>query len=252
MNDDINKFNKEYFGTDNRKTYLKDNFTNVVFGLIQLNIVRNVLKQVSEVTSKSAKYKLDVLSRITRVHQNGFMLDVRQLLKNDETGSGGKFIIDLIKLNCSQFEDISVVYGLIQKARQFQSKEYYEKIILKYQAQEFHKDRQPDKYCIKEKTEKLGSLKITNRIKRKRYGVELNLLVPCLEEFSEIVMLYQKLTRINTSFDIANIPLANYIEGTSSLFSEKMPEDFRQVVLDSVIKRLPNSIKLVGFRNKMP
>ena len=214
------------------------------------------------------------------------MINIRQLLTPRETGAGGKFIKDIQALNVEDFIDFyknskpgsvrippillgdwinthksikgadfidnnhikieRTVNYLVEKAQTFQSEGYYNKIVNEYQALEFHKDHQPDKYDVYE--ESLDFLSTVIRSRKSK--VETSIISDCLNEFAEIVIAYQSLIANNTSFLSSNWPLDVYIERTFALFSKEIPNDVKKKVVQDIAKYLQRSIEIVGWNHK--
>lgn len=110
--------NEEYFGEDKSKTYLREDFTNVLRGVIQRSVIIDVLKEASKARHNERKNEdgsisfgdfdpdnAGFLSNIFENYQKGLMVDVRQLLVEKEAGAGGKFIKDIQKLTTDDFID---------------------------------------------------------------------------------------------------------------------------------------------------
>lgn len=135
---------------------------------------------------------------------------------------------------------------LVEKAQTFQSEGYYNKIVNEYQALEFHKDHQPDKYDIHE--ESLDFLSTVIRSRKSK--VETSIISDCLNEFAEIVIAYRNLITNNTSFLSPNWPLDVYVERTFALFSKEIPNDVKKKVIQDIAKYLRRSIEIVGWNYK--
>lgn len=294
--------NKEYFGEDKKKTYIKDDFTNVLHSAIQREVILHVLNEVSKARHTEEKCEngsvvfgdfdpdnAGLLINIFETYEKGFMINIRQLLTPRETGAGGKFIKDIQALNVEDFIDFyknskpgsvrippillsdwidthaknksikgadfidnnhikieQVVNYLVEKARTFQSEGYYNKIVNEYQALEFHKDHQPDKYNVYE--ESLDFLSTVIRSRKSK--VETSIISDCLNEFAEIVMTYRNLIANNTSFLSSNWPLDVYIERTFALFSKEISNDIKKKVVQDIAKYLQRSIEIVGWKHK--
>lgn len=122
--DRISKINKEYFGTDKSRNYLKNDFSNVLKG----TVVRSVLVEVFRELNKERSNTKDLpdggkaygdfdpdnagfFANIFDSYQKGWMIDIRMLLggrKNKnrggrEAGTGGRFIDDLVGLSADDF-----------------------------------------------------------------------------------------------------------------------------------------------------
>lgn len=228
------------------------------------------------------------LLSIFSTHQKGFMIDMRMLLggKSKEAGSGGKFIEDLIKLSTDDFmafykgsgskgkvprflvgkligskekgEDFidnnrtdieKAVSELIKKAQKFRDKGYHNKIIKNYEALKFHKDRQPEKYEVIEKIEKIGFLRINAANKRDKATVEVVKISECLNEFAEIVDLYLQLTSDNEHFYSSVGTLEEYVKRTFAVFAKQVPDDMQQKAIKEIAKHLCKSLDVVRWRH---
>lgn len=298
----VTDVNKEYFGEDKKKTYIKDDFTNVLHSAIQHEVILHVLNEVAKARHTEKEHKngsvvfgdfdpdnAGLLINIFETYEKGFMLDIRQLLTPKEAGAGGKFIKDIQALNVEDFIDFyknskpgsvrvppvllsysanthaknksikgadfidnnhvkieRAVNYLVEKARTFQSEGYYNKIVNEYQALEFHKDRQPDKYNVYE--ESLDFLSTVIRSRKSK--VETSIISDCLNDFAEIVIDYQSLIANNTSFLSSNWPLDVYIERTFALFSKEISNDIKKKVVQDIAKYLQRSIEIVGWKHK--
>lgn len=124
--DKIIKVNKEYFGEDRSKNYLKDDYSRVLRG----TIVRSILVEIFVELSKRRRNKRELpeggiaygdfdpdnagfFANIFDTYQKGWMIDVRMLLggkKNKnrggrEAGTGGRFIDEIVHLTADDFMD---------------------------------------------------------------------------------------------------------------------------------------------------
>lgn len=282
--------NKEYFGEDKKKTYVKDDFTNVLHSAIQREVIIHILKEVSKARHTKEEHEngsvsfgdfdpdnAGLLINIFKTYEKGFMLDLRQLLTPREAGAGGKFIKDIQDLNVEDFIDFyknsapgsigvpSVLLGdlinnhakikravnyLVEKARTFQSEEYYNKIVNEYQALEFHKDRQPEKYDVYEESLDSPYIIIKKTTRNRKSKVDTSIIYDCLNDFAEIVMAYQHLIANNTIFLSSNWPLDIYIERTFALFSKEISNDIKKKIVQDLSKHLQRSIEIVGWNHK--
>lgn len=298
----VSKINKEYFGEDKSKTYLKDDFTKVLLAAIQRDVIVYVIKEASKARHDEEKYEYGgvaygdfdpdnagFLFSIFENYKKGFMIDVRQLLVEKEAGTGGKFIKDIQGLNTNSFIDLyknsvsmpplllpnywndrsknkpidavnfidsnrtkidKKVNNLIVKAQQFQDKGYFKSIVYDYQALEFHKDKRPDKYNICKETTNFPFIGGEKTIKSRISEVDIKTIAECLNDFAEIIMLYQELVVKNTSFFSPNWPLKTYIERTFALFNKEVPEDTKRRAIQSIATRLQKALDIVGWDNK--
>lgn len=302
----VTDVNKEYFGEDKKKTYIKDDFTNVLHSAIQHEVILHVLNEVSKARHTEEEYEngsvsfgdfdpdnAGLLMNIFETYEKGFMLDLRQLLTSKEAGAGGKFIKDIQALNVEDFIDFyknskpgsvrvpPVLLGdlintraknksikgvdfidnnhakikravnyLAEKARAFQSEGYYNKIVNEYQALEFHKDHQPEKYDVYEESLDSPYIIIKNTTRNRKSKVDTSIISDCLNDFAEIVTAYQSLIANNTSFLSSNWPLDIYIERTFALFSKEISNDIKKKVIQDLAKYLQRSIEIVGWNHK--
>jgi len=298
----VSDINKEYFGKDKKKTYIKDDFTNVLHSAIQREVIIHILKEVSKARHTEEKYEngsiafgdfdpdnAGILMNIFETYEKGFMLDIRQLLTPKETGAGGKFIKDVQALKVEDFIDFyknsksipPILLGdwintraknksiksvdfidnnhakierevnyLAEKARTFQSEGYYNKIVNEYQALEFHKDRQPEKYDVYEESLDSPYIIIKKTTRNRKSKVDTSIISGCLNDFAEIVTAYQSLIANNTSFLSSNWPLDIYIERTFALFSKEISNDIKKKVVQDLAKYLQRSIEIVGWNHK--
>ena len=278
----VSDINKEYFGKDKKKTYIKDDFTNVLYSAIQHEVILHVLNEVSKARHTKKEHKngsiafgdfdpdnAGLLMNVFKTHEKGFMLDIRQLLTPRETGAGGKFIKDIQALNVEDFIDFyknskrippilldnhvkieCAVNYLVEKAQTFQSEGYYDKIVNEYQALEFHKDRQPEKYDVYEESSDLSYIIIKKTTRSRKSKVKTSIISDCLNDFAETVMAYQDLIANNTSFFNSDWPLDVYIERTFALFYKEIPNDIKKKVVQDTAKYLRKSIEIVGWNHK--
>jgi hypothetical protein len=161
----------------------------------------------------------------------------------DKSISGADFIN-------SHREDIEkTVSELVTKAQQLHSKDYFKKVIYDYQALEFHKDKQPAKYTTREEAFDFPFGNGKHTIRRRKSKLEIRSIGEFLNDFAEIVMIYQSLVG-KTSFIGSNHSLDVYINRTFALFSKSVPEDARAKVFDEVVKYLDKSLHLVGWDHR--
>lgn len=298
--------NKEYFGEDKKKTYIKDDFTNVLHSAIQREVILHVLNEVSKARHTEKGHKngsvvfgdfdpdnAGLLINIFETYEKGFMVNIRQLLTPRETGAGGKFIKAIQALNVEDFIDFyknsnpdsikipPILLGewtdahaknesikgvdfidnnhvkiewavnyLVEKAQTFQNEGYYNRVVNEYQALEFHKDRQPEKYDVYEESSDFPYIIIKKTTRSRKSKVETSIISDCLNDFAEIVTAYQSLIANNTSFLSSNWPLDVYIERTFALFSKEIPNDVKKKVVQDIAKYLQRSIEIVGWNHK--
>lgn len=305
MTNAVATINEGYFGEDRSKTYLKDDFSAVLRGVVQRSVIIDVLLEASK--ARSSKKERDggvaigdfdpdnagFLSSIFETYQKGLMVDVRQLLAGDESGAGGKFIKDIQKLTVDDFVDFyknsksgstnipqlllvdfmnahnkdkslkgayfidsnrskveKTVIELVAKAQQFQSKGYFNKIIHDYQALEFHKDNRPNKYNVREESTEFPFMNVKAIIRSRKSRIEIKSMAECLNDFAEIVMIYQSLLSKNTNFLGSSWPLDVYIEKTFSLFSKEVPDNIKRKATEDVVKYLHKSIDIVRWDHR--
>lgn len=302
----VSSINQEYFGEDKSKTYLREDFTNVLRGVIQRSVIIDVLVEASKARHNERKNddgsisfgdfdpdNAGFLSSIFENYQKGLMVDVRQLLVEKEAGAGGKFIKDIQKLTADDFIDFyknnkpdstnippllliefmnahnkdkglsgadfidsnrakieTVVTELVTKAKQFQSKGYFNSIIYDYQALEFHKDNRPEKYDIREEDTNFPFMNGKLTVRRRKSNVEIKSISECLDDFAEIVRLYQSLVSKNTNFLGSNLPLDTYIDRTFDVFAKAIPDDIKKKVAESVVEHLHKAIDIVGWDHR--
>ena len=139
---------------------------------------------------------------------------------------------------------------LAEKAQTFQNEGYYNRIVNEYQALEFHKDRQPEKYDVYEESSDFPYIIIKKTTRSRKSKVETSIISDCLNDFAEIVIAYQSLIANNTSFLSSNWPLDIYIERTFALFSKEISNDIKKKVVQDIAKYLQVSIEIVGWNYK--
>lgn len=306
MPNKITTINDEYFGVDMSKTYLKDDFSAVLRGVVQRGVILDVFLEASK--ARHDKEELEngsmvfgdfdpdnagFLSSIFEIYQKGLMVDVRQLLVDGESGAGGKFIKDIQKLTTDDFVDFymkskpgstnipplllmdfmnahdkdksikgtdfidgnrtkieNTANALVAKAKQFQSKGYFSKIVRDYQALEFHKENRPEKYDTREEVTDFPFMNGKMTIKSRKSKVEIKSIAECLNDFAEIVMTYQSLVGKNTDLLGSNWPLDTYIERTFGLFSKAISNDIKRKAAQDIVKYLHKSIDIVGWGHR--
>jgi len=208
--------------------------------------------------------------------------------KDREAGSGGRFIDDIAKLTSEDFigyyvnQDESIitppflfqklikekpsdgadfikknrnsidesVKQLVDKAKKFQSKGYFNKIMKDYESLEFHKDNRPEKYNLRAEPTEFPFANGTMTVRSPKATIAIKEIATCLNDFAEIITIYQSLVGKNTSFITSNWPLDIYIDRTFSLFSKNISENVREKTAQDVIKYLHQSIDLVQWDHK--
>lgn len=302
--------NEEYFGNDKSKNYLKNDYSRVLYGVVQRSVIINVLREASKARHNEQR-KIDkngnesiargdfdpdnagFLSSIYELYQKGMMVDVRQLLTPKEAGAGGKFVKDIVKLNTNSFLDYyktagaytvppvlfgkfleekkadeslsitdfidthstsidNVVKNLVQKAVDFQNKTYFSQIVADYQALKFHKDYRPEKYDITESTDELLGWKTTVTTRRDKATVEIKKIAESLNDFAEIIEVYQSLVSKNTNFYSTSWPLSVYVERSFALFAKDAPADVREKTSADIVKYLDPALRIVGWEHDHP
>lgn len=303
----VSDINTEYFGKDRRKNYLKDDFSRVLCGMIQRDVILHVILECSKARhnekrttdsngNESIAYgdfdpdNAGFLYSILDVYEKGLMVDVRQLLIHTEAGAGGKFIKDVASLTVDDFidyykhsKDGSVIVPhilidkfiqnsksdrrikgpelidhnrsdienaatiLVSKAIQFHSRNYFNQIVKDYQALKLHKDREPEKYDVREEVEAFGILTTRKSTRKDRAKVEISKIAEYLNGFAEIIALYQNLVSENTSFFGSNWPLETYVQRTFALFSKEVPANIQQKVLNDILTHLHGSLDVAGW-----
>ena len=305
----IKDINKEYFGHDKRKNYLKNDFSVVLHDIIQRDILLQAFSECSEARHYEKRRKnrngsetvsvgdfdpdnAGFLLSIFDTYEKGFMVDVRQLLVSNETGAGGKFIKDLATLTVADFIDyyknsqtngVAIPHLLISelikndkaenkltptnfidhniskiengvdtlttKVAQFHSQNHFDQIIKDYQALKLHKDRQPEKYNVKEEIEEFGLLTVNKSTRHDKAKVEIGKIADYLNGFAEIIELYQSLVSSNTSLFGSNWSLEMYVQRTFALFAKEVSEDIQKKVMEDIVKYLDKSLHIVGWRH---
>jgi hypothetical protein len=170
---------------------------------------------------------------------------LRQFLENHK---------DNVKLSGSDFLDKHIdkigdkVRELVNKASTFNDTNYSDMIIKDYEALKFHKDNQPEKYEVLEDNEGIGAFSFTKTTRRDKSKVETIKISKALNEFVEIIALYQMLVSENTSFYGSSWPLDTYVQRTFALFRKDTPTVAQQKVTDSVAKHLSQALNVTGWR----
>jgi hypothetical protein len=152
--------------------------------------------------------------------------------------SGG----DFIDSHSQKIEQ--AVNEMIDKAKKFNDKNYSKLLVEEYEALKFHKDKQPEKYEITEKKEGLGNFTFTTTTKRDKSKIESKKITEALNDFSEIVGIYQQLIGI-ANFDGSSWTLDAYIERTFALFRKEVPEEVRKDTLNDIQKYLRSPLNLM-------
>lgn len=305
----VSIINQSYFGKDRRRNYLKDDFSRVLYGIIQRDIILQVELECSkarhfekrEVDDKGnesiAKGDYDpdnagFLYTIFGAYEKGMMVDVRLLLHPFESGTGGSFIKEISQLSTDDFmkyyksstpekyiipnlllrafmvsrKDTNRISGhdfidnhrsdidkqvaiLIKKANRLNSKNYYDKVIAEYQSLKLHKDKTPHKYNIHEELEEFGFLTSRKTIRKDRAKIEVSSIAEFLNEFADIVAIYQNLVGDNTSFIGSNWPLDVYIQRTFDLFRKDVTKEVQDRIASDIIKNLDASLRIVGWEH---
>lgn len=153
---------------------------------------------------------------------------------------------DLIDSNTDQIKQ--VVDELVSKARKFNGCDYSKTIIMDYQALKFHKDRQPEKYEVTESRDGQGVFNMVNTTRRDKSKIETQAISKALNEFAEIIALYQLLVSKDTSFFGSSWPLDTHIQRTFALFRKNIPSDIQQKVVDDIVKHLRPSLNVTGWQ----
>lgn len=204
-----------------------------------------------------------------------------------ERGSGGKFIDDLSKLTVNDFMDYyiqsekiiapsllfsklitenpsdkaefirknrtdikAVVDEAVKRAKAFQSKNYFNKIIKEYESLEFHKDNRPDKYNLRDEPGDLPFGNGTITIRSPKSTIAIKEIAACLNDFAEIITLFQALVGGGTDFIYTGWPIDTFIDRTFALFTKDTPHSVKEKVGNEVIKYLHGSIDLVRWDHK--
>ena len=139
------------------------------------------------------------------------------------------------------------VNEMIAKAKKFNDKNYSKLLIEDYEALKFHKDKQPEKYEITESKEGLGAFTFTTTTKRDKSKIESKKITKALNEFSEIIGIYQLLIG-KVDFYGTSWSLDIHMDRTFALFRKDVPESVRQEALSNIVKYLQPSLNLMGWR----
>lgn len=204
-----------------------------------------------------------------------------------EAGSGGKFIDDITKLSVDDFFHFyigpdhviippilfwkaikenprdKVAYinnnrkiineafsSLRNKAKKFQDKGYFNKIMKDYESLEFHKDNRPEKYDLREEATDFPFTNGTMTVRSPKASIAIKEIATCLNDFAEIIAIYQTLVGKNTSFIGSNWPLDVYIARTFALFSKDIPEEVKTKTANDIVKYLHKSIDLIHWDHR--
>lgn len=205
-----------------------------------------------------------------------------------EAGTGGRFIDELVSLSTSDFMDYyirsngisiprclfgklmekepddkvtflkanqniieSIAADLVGRAKKFQDKGYHSKIVKDYEAIEFHKDNRPDKYNIRKDTTDFPFSNGYITIRRPKSRIEIQQIAQCLNEFAEIISVYQLLIGKNTSFLGSGWwPLDVFISRTLELFVKDLPGDTVEKIGKEIVQYLHSSIDIVGWEHR--
>ncbi len=206
---------------------------------------------------------------------------------NREKGSGGKFIDDIAKLSPDDFmsyyiqpgkitippfllrkliaenpdnktkfmnknlTDITTVSNeLIKKAKNFQSKAYFNKIMKEYESLEFHKDNRPDKYELRNEPGDFPFGNGTITVRSPKSTIAIKEIAACLNDFAEVITFFQALVGDKTDFIGTSWPLDVYIDRTFALYAKEVPQATKDKIGNDVIKYLHKSIDLVHWDHK--
>lgn len=206
---------------------------------------------------------------------------------NREKGSGGKFIDDISKLSTDDFinyyiqpekiitppflfrklvaenpdnklefveknrTDIgTVVDELTKKARSFQSKGYFNKIIKEYESLEFHKDNRPDKYNLRDEPGEFPFGNGTIIVRSPKSTIAIKEIAACLNDFAEVITYFQALVGDKTDFISTGWPLDAFIDRTFALYAKEVSQATKDKIGNDVIKYLHESIDLVHWDHK--
>ncbi len=206
-----------------------------------------------------------------------------------EAGTGGRFIDELVGLSVNDFMDYyikpdsviiprrllgklindkpddkvaflksnedtieGIVAELASKAKKFQSKGYYNKIIKDYEALELHKDNRPDKYDIRTEPLDFPFSNGTMTVRSQKATIAIREIAQCLNEFAEIIGAYQLLVGKNTDFFGSNWPLDVFISRTLDLFAKGIPDGTAKKVEKEIVKYLHPALHVVGWSHDDP
>ena len=206
---------------------------------------------------------------------------------NREKGSGGKFIDDIAKLSLDNFmeyyiqpekviippflfrklvsenpdnkaefinnnhADITAVASeLIKKAKVFQSKGYFNKIMKEYESLEFHKDNRPDKYDLRYEPSDFPFGNGTITVRSPKSTIAIKQIAACLNDFAEVITYFQALVGDKTDFIGTGWPLDTYINRTFALYAKEVPQKAKDRVANDIVKYLHKSIDLIHWDHK--
>ena len=249
------EINEEYFGEDKSKTYLKDDFTKVLLSTIQCNVILCVIEEASKARHDKEKYEgggvaygdfdpdnAGLLFNIFENYEKGFMINVRQLLIEKEAGAGGKFIKDIHGLTTDNFIDF------------YKNSVSMPPLLLPNYLNDHSKDKPVDavKFIDSNRTKidkKVNSL-ITKAQQFQSKGY-FKTIAECLNDFAEIITLYQELVVKNTSFFSPNWSLKACIERTFALFNKEIPASVKKQAIQSIATHLHKSLDIVGWNRKI-
>lgn len=141
-----------------------------------------------------------------------------------------------------------VVGELVKKAKTFNDNNYSGIVIKNYEETKFHKDRQSEKYEILEESEGIGGISFTKTTRRDKSKVETVKISKALNEFADVIGLYQTLVSENTSFFGSSWPLDTHVQRTFALFRKDISVDSQQKVIDSMAQHLSKALNLTGWR----
>lgn len=220
-------------------------------------------------------------------HELGFMLSLRLSLAKNEHGAASKFVKDVTKLKAEDFmlhyEQTSsfppllmgeflenrkqiapltndefiashkdtiekAVVDLVRNATVFNSRNYSDVVVKDYGALKFHKDRQPEKYLVREEVETDEYMSTTITIRQDKAQVDTTRIASIINELAEIISGYRKLAGENGNFLPTSQPLDVYVHRTFALFRKDIPSELQQEIIDNAVKRLPLALKLTGWR----
>ncbi len=160
---------------------------------------------------------------------------------------------DGLKLTGNEFTDkytdeiARVVEEIVKKAGAFIEKGYSELIVKDYEALKFHKDFQPDKFDVKVTPEKFGAISISKTTRKDKSKIDTITISNALNEFAEIIYLYQQLSSENTSFYSSSWPLNTFVKRTFELFKKDISAKNQQEVIDTILKHLRPTLNISGW-----
>jgi len=159
-------------------------------------------------------------------------------------------ITNFIDEHRDEIED--AVDSLMEKVIRFQTKGYFHQIMTEYQGLKFHKDQYPEKYDVTEELEEFGVFKTNKITRRDKASVKITEIAKCLNEFAEIVTLYQNLVSQNTSFLGTNWPLETYIERSFALFAKDVSMTIQEKTIRDVVKYLDSALRVTDWDYRRP